>query len=70
MLTRIRWSPPQRLSEEGERIVASLNAYLLSLEGKGSLAIDEASIRAANGIVFPATQNASTDANTLDDYKE
>ncbi len=39
--------------------------------GKGaSLALQGASSVAGTGITFPATQSASSDANTLDDYEE
>ncbi|CAB4122923.1 hypothetical protein UFOVP33_76 [uncultured Caudovirales phage] len=39
--------------------------------GKGtSLALEGASSVAGTGISFPATQSASSDANTLDDYEE
>lgn len=44
--------------------------HLRSLEGKGALIINEAEITASQGIKFPATQVASSDANTMDDYKE
>jgi hypothetical protein len=35
-----------------------------------TLALDSAVPNAGTGITFPATQSASTDANTLDDYEE
>jgi hypothetical protein len=39
--------------------------------GKGiSLALQGATSQAGTGITFPATQSASSDANTLDDYEE
>ena len=39
--------------------------------GKGTtLALEGATSATGTGIAFPATQNASTDANTLDDYEE
>ena len=39
--------------------------------GKGlSLALQGATSQAGTGISFPATQSASSDANTLDDYEE
>jgi len=39
--------------------------------GKGtSLALEGATSQSGTGITFPATQSASTDANTLDDYEE
>jgi hypothetical protein len=72
-LTKKRWTAPGLTGDwvvDGPRLVQSINAYLLSLEDKGSLSIGEASITANQGIAFPATQVASTDANTLDDYEE
>jgi len=36
----------------------------------GSLALSGATPKAGSGVTFPATQSASTDANTLDDYEE
>jgi hypothetical protein len=39
--------------------------------GKGTtLALEGATSQTGTGITFPATQNASTDVNTLDDYEE
>jgi len=39
--------------------------------GKGTtLALEGATSQTGTGITFPATQSASTDANTLDDYEE
>jgi hypothetical protein len=35
-----------------------------------TLALDSAVPNAGTGITFPATQSASSDANTLDDYEE
>lgn len=77
MLTRKRWNPPtvpQGLDADVQRYLRELNKsvsdYLLSLEAKGSLTIGEAEINANQGIKFPATQVASSDANTLDDYEE
>jgi hypothetical protein len=45
---------------------------LLSMRGTGSysLALQGATTQAGIGITFPATQSASSDANTLDDYEE
>jgi hypothetical protein len=44
----------------------------LSMSGTGgtSLALEGASPQTGVGITFPATQAASTNANTLDDYEE
>jgi hypothetical protein len=36
----------------------------------GSLSLGGASLQGGTGITFPATQSASSDANTLDDYEE
>jgi hypothetical protein len=47
------------------------NALAMSLSTTGALALKDASTSATGvGITFPATQSASTDANTLDDYEE
>lgn len=77
MFTRKRWTPPNippSLSPDVQQYLRDLNKsvsdYLLSLEAKGSLTINEAEITASQGIKFPATQVASSDANTLDDYEE
>jgi hypothetical protein len=42
----------------------------LSLERDKSLALKGAVSQTGTGITFPATQSASSDANTLDDYEE
>ena len=46
------------------------NTKLLETQAGSSLAIGGASTQAGSGITFPATQSASSDANTLDDYEE
>lgn len=73
MLTRKR-IPNINLSgdwqKDGPNLVRWISDYLLSLEAKGSLVINEAEITASQGIKFPATQVASSDVNTLDDYEE
>lgn len=43
---------------------------LLSMKGSASVALEGASPVTGTGISFPVTQNASSDANTLDDYEE
>jgi hypothetical protein len=43
---------------------------VLSVERNKSLALQGASLQTGTGITFPATQNASSNANTLDDYEE
>jgi hypothetical protein len=45
------------------------NRQLSMYEG-GTLALDNAVPNAGTGITFPATQSASSNANTLDDYEE
>jgi hypothetical protein len=42
----------------------------LALEKDKSLALQGATPQTGTGITFPATQSASSDANTLDDYEE
>lgn len=84
MFTRKRWVPPVLSGDwkkDGPDLLRSINEYLLSLEGKESLELDQIASIASNGpidisasgsgqIVFPATQNASSNSNTLDDYEE
>ena len=43
---------------------------LLAVEAGKSLALQGATTQTGTGITFPATQSASTDVNTLDDYEE
>jgi hypothetical protein len=43
---------------------------VLSINKDKSLALQGATAATGAGITFPATQSASTDANTLDDYEE
>ena len=43
---------------------------VLAVEKDKSLALQGATSQTGTGITFPATQNASSDPNTLDDYKE
>jgi hypothetical protein len=43
---------------------------VLSINKDKSLALQGATAATGTGITFPATQSASTDANTLDDYEE
>lgn len=72
-LTNLRASLPGFTGDakrDYEALKSALTSYLLALEAKGALSIGEANITASNGIKFPATQNPSSDANTLDDYKE
>lgn len=67
MLTRKRWTPPNippSLAPEVQQYLRdqnkSISDYLLSLEAKGSIVINEAEITASQGIIFPS--------GTLDDY--
>ena len=43
---------------------------VLAVDKDKSLALQGATAQTGTGITFPATQSASTDANTLDDYEE
>jgi hypothetical protein len=43
---------------------------LLAVEAGKSLALEGATTQTGTGIAFPATQSASSNANTLDDYEE
>jgi hypothetical protein len=49
--------------------VATLT-QIMSVEPSKSLSLQGATPQTGTGITFPATQSASTDANTLDDYEE
>ncbi|NDG33307.1 hypothetical protein EB118_24975, partial [bacterium] len=42
----------------------------LAIQQGKTLALEGASLQTGTGITFPATQSASSDANTLDDYEE
>jgi len=47
------------------------SAYVFSTLGNGALALKGATLSSSGtGITFPATQSASSNANTLDDYEE
>jgi hypothetical protein len=48
---------------DGNRLLSTANGYSLALDG-GAVPVT------GTGITFPATQSASSDANTLDDYEE
>lgn len=60
--------------------IRTLSNYTVISDGAGNIAISSAAGKsvalagavpnAGTGITFPATQNASSDANTLDDYEE
>ena len=52
-------------------VSSSLDTTALTLTASGILALRNAATNATGiGITFPATQSASSDANTLDDYEE
>lgn len=70
MFTPLRFTPPVTGDAKVDALGRAIAQYLLSLEQPGAVSINEGAITASNGIAFPATQNPSTDANTLDDYEE
>jgi uncharacterized protein YjbI with pentapeptide repeats len=74
MLTRHKFTPPIPTGDSAtdfRNLCRSISDFFGALEQKNALQIDSAQIRAASGIVFPASQGAaSSDANTLDDYAE
>ncbi len=45
-------------------------AQVMQVDGGKSLALEGATSQTGTGITFPATQSASSNANTLDDYEE
>jgi hypothetical protein len=50
--------------------IGSNNVVVATFKQGGSLALENATTSTGCGISFPATQSASSDANTLDDYEE
>jgi hypothetical protein len=73
MLTRHELTLPQFTGDwrvDGPALFRALLDFKRKLDDKGALVINEAEITANQGIKFPATQVASSDANTLDDYEE
>lgn len=54
----------------GTADAAATTTQVLSVDKDKSLALQGATSKTGTGISFPATQSASTDANTLDDYEE
>jgi hypothetical protein len=73
VFTRLRQLPLSITGDwrrDASQFVRWLAEYRDALEKKGALTITEAEITASSGIKFPATAVASSDANTLDDYKE
>jgi hypothetical protein len=51
-------------------IDVSIGAVSMSINSSGAVALRGAVSASGVGITFPATQSASSDANTLDDYEE
>ena len=68
MFTRRQFNPPGQVDAPG--VLKAVAEWILGLNQKGALEISQARIYADQGIQFPATQVASTDANNLDDYEE
>lgn len=60
----------EALTDEHLRLLQALQTSWDVLNQDGALDIVQARITASHGIIFPATQNPSSDANTLDDYEE
>jgi hypothetical protein len=58
------------LRDEHIKLMEAIAKWAGELNRAGALIIADAEIRADVGIIFPATQAASSDANTLDDYEE
>ena len=58
------------LATEHNRLLDAVRSAFEDLNREGALDIADAAIVASRGIKFPATQTASTDVNTLDDYEE
>lgn len=63
-------SQVDRLAEHNAALVHAVRDWADTLNRDGVLHIYQALITASHGIQFPATQNPSSDANTLDDYEE
>lgn len=73
MFTRIKPTFPKPTGDgvkDYHALVAKLEEFFRRLDDPNVITIDSGQITATNGIKFPATQNASSDVNTLDDYKE
>jgi hypothetical protein len=68
VFTRRQFNPPAVVDADG--VLGAVAKWILGLNERGALEISQARIYADQGIIFPATQVASTDANTLDDYEE
>ena len=59
-----------RIAPSGLTNGAVTYTQVLAIEKDKSLALQGATSATGTGITFPATQSASSDANTLDDYEE
>ncbi len=68
MFTRRQFNPPAVVDADG--VLGAVAKWILGLNERGALEVSQARIYADQGIIFPATQVASSDANTLDDYEE
>jgi hypothetical protein len=68
VFTRRQFNPPAVVDAEG--VLGAVAKWVLGLNERGALEVSQARIYADQGIIFPATQVASSDANTLDDYEE
>lgn len=60
----------QELRDEVAAMKDGLSAFFERMNKPGALQIADAVINVQNGLIFPATANLSTNANTLDDYEE
>lgn len=60
----------EALVEHQRRLMEAIRSWSDTINSDGALDIVQARITASHGIIFPATQNPSDDANTLDDYAE
>lgn len=58
------------LRNQNVALIDAMRQWADTLNRDGALHIYQAKILASHGIDFPATQNPSTDPNTLDDYEE
>jgi hypothetical protein len=73
MLTQYRPQWPALTGDANKdlkAVILALEQHFSALNEVGAIDLQQAAITASEGIQFPATQNPSTDANTLDDYEE
>lgn len=68
MFTRKTFNPPEAV--DAKSVLDAVAKWILGLNDKAALEITQARIYVDQGLQFPATQVASTDANNLDDYEE